>query len=195
MGLDSVELVMEVEKYFSISIPDKEAEKAYSVGKLVDCVGNILGIYKYDFDLRENFFEEIKEQLQQITGNKQEYIITDKVKDTFNIDDIALVIQLENLLNFELPGISKSESKNTMLFEKMKTWINFNPNFDFENIRWKKYLDVVLAYNLEKIINPKSINSKYEIYIALMRIIVDKVGVDYFEIALEKSFTDDLGVD
>ena len=46
MGLDSVELIMEVEKHFSISIPDPEAEKAYSVGKLVDCVSKIPGIHK-----------------------------------------------------------------------------------------------------------------------------------------------------
>jgi acyl carrier protein len=195
MGLDSVELVMEVEKYFSISIPDKEAEKAYSVGKLVDCVGNILGVFKYDFDLRIRTFEEVQIQVKQIIGVKQEYIITDKVKDTIDIDDKELIIQLENLLNFELPGISKSEPKNNALFQKLKTWINFSPNFDFENIRWKKYVDVILAYNLEKIINPINITSKYEIYIALMRIIVDKIGVDYFEIGLEKSFTDDLGVD
>ena len=195
MGLDSVELVMEVEKYFSIAIPDKEAEKAYSVGKLVDCVANILGVDKYNFDLRVQTFTEVQEQLQQITGNNLEYIITDKVKDTLNIEDKELIIQLENSLNFELPGISKSESKKNALFEKLKTWINFYPNYDFENIRWKKYIDVMLAYNLEKIINPINISSKYEIYIALMRIIVDKIGVDYFEIGLEKSFTDDLGVD
>lgn len=195
MGLDSVELVMEVEKYFSISIPDKDAEKAHSIGKLVDCVGNILGVFKYDFDLRIRTFEEVKMQLQQITGVKQEFIITGKVKGTIDIDDKELITQLENLLNFELPGIGKSESKSNNFFQKLKTWINFSPNFDFESISWKKYIDVILACNLERIINPIHITSKYEIYIALMRIIVDKIGVDYFEIGLEKSFTDDLGID
>jgi len=37
--------------------------------------------------------------------------------------------------------------------------------------------------------------SKYEIYLAIMKITVHKVGVDYEEIGIEKSFTDDLGVD
>jgi acyl carrier protein len=38
MGLDSVELVMKVEKHFDISIPDEDAEKLYTVGLLHEYV-------------------------------------------------------------------------------------------------------------------------------------------------------------
>jgi acyl carrier protein len=38
MGLDSVELVMEVEKTFNIRIPDAEAEKIYTVGDFYEVV-------------------------------------------------------------------------------------------------------------------------------------------------------------
>lgn len=53
MGLDSVELLMEVEKHFSISIPDRKAEKAYTVGLLVDFIADILNVAGYNFTLRE----------------------------------------------------------------------------------------------------------------------------------------------
>ena len=33
MGLDSIELVMEIENYFGIQIPDAEAEKIYTIQK------------------------------------------------------------------------------------------------------------------------------------------------------------------
>lgn len=46
MGLDSVELIMDVEKHFSISISDPEAEKAHPAGQLIDCVSKIPGIHK-----------------------------------------------------------------------------------------------------------------------------------------------------
>ena len=46
MGLDSVELIMDVEKHFSTSIPYPEAEKSYTLGKLIDCVSKIPGIHK-----------------------------------------------------------------------------------------------------------------------------------------------------
>jgi len=42
---------------------------------------------------------------------------------------------------------------------------------------------------------PNEYKSKYEIYLAIMRITVDKIGVNYSEIGIEKSFADDLGVD
>jgi acyl carrier protein len=42
MGLDSVEIVMEVEKTFGIFIPDKEAEKIITVGDIHNAVWNHL---------------------------------------------------------------------------------------------------------------------------------------------------------
>ena len=42
MGLDSVEIVMEVERAFGISIPDKEAEKIITVGDFHEAVWNHL---------------------------------------------------------------------------------------------------------------------------------------------------------
>jgi acyl carrier protein len=38
MGLDSVELVMKVEKHFDISIPDEDAAELYTVGALHEYV-------------------------------------------------------------------------------------------------------------------------------------------------------------
>jgi hypothetical protein len=77
----------------------------------------------------------------------------------------------------------------------VKEWFSFMEKVDFDTIRWKNYIDIILAVNLEKIIDPKGIRSKYEIYIAVMKITVDKIGVEYSEIGIEKSFPDDLGVD
>lgn len=195
MGLDSVELVMEVEKYFSISIPDTEAEKAYTVGKLVDCVARILNITDYDFSLRTNLFAEIKERLQALNGNNTAYQITDKVKDSLDIENKSLVNKLEHALNLQFPGISKISANSQSLTDKLKRWLEFTDVYDFNTITWKKYIDIVLANNLNKRLNPAVIHSKYEIYLAVMKITVDKVGVEYLEIGIEKSFTDDLGID
>jgi acyl carrier protein len=43
MGLDSVELIVRVEKTFQISIPDKEAEKIVTVGDLYNIVWKYAG--------------------------------------------------------------------------------------------------------------------------------------------------------
>jgi len=38
MGLDTVELIINIEKHFAISIPDLEAGQIYTVQDIVDCV-------------------------------------------------------------------------------------------------------------------------------------------------------------
>jgi hypothetical protein len=63
MGLDSVEIVLEVEKAFGISIPDKEAEKILTVGDFHEAVwkhldGNISDKCKSQllfYNLRQSF--------------------------------------------------------------------------------------------------------------------------------------------
>lgn len=42
MGLDGVEIVLEIEDLFGISIPDDRAEKCDTVGKTVDCIVDLL---------------------------------------------------------------------------------------------------------------------------------------------------------
>jgi Phosphopantetheine attachment site len=46
MGLDSIELISEIEQKFGINIPDREAEKITTVGKMYDAVwGHLEGKY------------------------------------------------------------------------------------------------------------------------------------------------------
>jgi len=195
MGLDSIELIVEVEKYFSISIPDREAEKAYTVGKLVDCVANILGINRYDFSLREKTFALVKTELINLKKGINNFSINSKVIDSLDIHDQPLITELENKINLKLPCIDSKQENKSWLLEKIRKWFPGIDQVDSEEINWKKFIDIILATNLENIILPTPYNSKYEIYIAIMRITGDKIGVNYAEIGIEKSFTDDLGVD
>jgi hypothetical protein len=181
---------MDVEKHFSISIPDPEAEKAHTVGKLVDCVASILGIDKYDFGLRDRTFSLIKASLESLVPDSPGFSLTSKVSDSMDIIDRALINSLETALNLELPNLHAKGFLDGMLKR-----LPFFDTIDFRTITWKRYIDIILSHNLDKLTPPIQYTSKYEIYIAIMRITVDKVGVGYQEIGLEKSFTDDLGID
>ncbi|MGG9960737.1 acyl carrier protein [Ferruginibacter sp. SUN106] len=195
MGLDSVELIMEVEKHFSISIPDREAEKAYTVGKLVDCVANILGIKSYDFTLREKTFSLFKIELQSHRKDSGDFLISSKVADNLDTRDKALIEAIESKLHLKLPGIYFKPENSNPILENVKRWLTIIDDIDFNKITWKKFIDITLAKNLNSNAHAIEYKSKYEIYIAIMRITVDKIGVDYSEIGIEKIFTDDLGVD
>ena len=195
MGLDSVELIIEFEKYFSIVIPDRDAEKASTVGKLVDCVAKILEIENYDFKLRDDTFSGLKKAINKLTESENLFSITDKVNDNLKFEDRGHLAKLEQLINLKLPGIHITDEKTSGLFARFKNWINFSPVYNFNEITCRRNINAVLAHNMETAINPKLIKSKYEIYVVIMRMVVDKIGVDYLEIGIEKSFTDDLGVD
>ncbi len=102
-------------------------------------------------------------------------------------------MELEHATGLNFPGIKKT-LKDDRVIKKFKNWLNL-VKIDFETVTWKKYIDFILAFNLDKTVDPKSIRSKYEIYLAVMKITVDKIGVGYEEIGIEKSFTSDLGID
>ncbi len=195
MGLDSVELIVEVEKHFSISIPDHEAEKAYTVGKLVDCVANILAVKSYDFALREKTFSLFKTELQNLRKDLGDFSISSKVADNLDIHDKSLIQAIETKLNLKLPGIYFNPENSNKILGNVKRWLTMIDDIDFNKITWKKFIDITLAKNLNSNALTIEYKSKYEIYIAIMRITVDKIGVGYTEIGIEKIFTDDLGID
>jgi acyl carrier protein len=195
MGLDSVELVMEVEKHFSISIPDHEAEKAYTVGLLVDCVASILRVTGYKFSLRHKTFSIIKSTVKSLNVESSDFLLTDKVSSTLDINNTVFLAMLESKLQLKLPGINTNVDMKNVILSRVNKWFRFIEKIDFETIKWEKYVDITLAFNLDKLNPSIEYGSKYEIYLAIMRITVDKIGVEYSEMGIEKSFADDLGVD
>jgi acyl carrier protein len=195
MGLDSVELIMEVEKHFSITIPDPDAEKAFTVGKLVDCVAKIIGAKTYDFSLRERTFELIKSELLALDTELSSFSMTSPISGSLNFKNKPLLVELERKIQLKLPGIDTRQPDPQGMLPKIQKWFHVIENIDLDTVTWKKYIDIILAFNLQVVVPKIQYTSKYEIYIAIMRITVDKIGVDYEEIGIEKSFTDDLGID
>lgn len=81
MGLDSVELIMEVEKAFDIRIPDPEAEKILTVGDLYETVWKYI---KHDADGRctsQMLFYVIRRKMVESFGLARNNITLDAVPD------------------------------------------------------------------------------------------------------------------
>ncbi len=194
MGLDSVELICDVEKYFSISIPDEEAEKAYTVGILLNCIAGKLQLSRFDFTLRNKVFSLLTENLSMVIDDLGTPSIEDRIGNIFDEFESNKKARVEAALGMQLPGI-RPFPPSRRLTGRLKHWLNFEKIYDLRNTRWKKYVDVLLASNVNLKEPPALFPSKYEVYIALVQLIVDKIGVDYFDIGLEKIFTDDLGID
>lgn len=74
MGLDSVELVMEVEKAFNIRIPDREAEKIITVGDFHNCVWRYLEEKQNDKCVSQQLFYKLRRLLADAFQLKKEEI-------------------------------------------------------------------------------------------------------------------------
>ena len=79
MGLDSVELIMEVEKYFGISITDPEAEKAYTLQAMVDIVARLLNVTDISAELRDIIFGRVNQALLNLGLTSNPINLTDHI--------------------------------------------------------------------------------------------------------------------
>ena len=107
MGLDSVELLLEVEKAFGINIPDQEAEQIITVGDFHNAVWTHLGGKHSDkcnsqalfYKLRKSFVESFKFPKEHINLNTS-------LNDIFpNANRRQVYLNFANSLNLEFPSL------------------------------------------------------------------------------------------
>jgi acyl carrier protein len=85
MGLDSVELIMEIEKAFEISIQDEEAQKIITVGDIYNCTWSYINKRKeankkeMETIINQIIHDKIGVELKEISPEK-------KIIDDFGID-------------------------------------------------------------------------------------------------------------
>jgi len=180
MGLDSVELLVTFEKYFGITIPDAAAETIFTVQDMTDVIAKHLDITDNSEDLKNRIFQHIKNSTLVRPGIQ----LTDNISGYLSPQDHTTWSALEHHLQLEIPR------PNT------KTGL-FAPRRDYEwaSITAGQFTSVICAHNFRTLTNTANIKSKYEIYIIVMGITADKLGVDYYDILPGKSFTGDFGID
>jgi hypothetical protein len=195
MGLDGIELVMAIEKFFNIQIPDQEAEKMTTIGHIVHTVARHLNITNEETALRDRIFSDIKAGLEAITGRKQEFELTDKLGLLLTEENKAVLPELENQCRLKIPWPGSYFMEGSKVIKWLLNKTEEKKLREWNTYDFSEFTDAVCGCNYDLLINPKVINSKHEIFIAVMGITADQVGVDYYEISPEKSITDDLGVE
>ncbi len=193
MGLDSVELLVEWEKYFNIQISDLEAEKISTVQNAVDCISSHLNISENNLTLRDSVFAILKNQIKDKAVTNKSIELTDLVFKILDPNKKELWKELSQNINLSIPEFSFAS--NNTLSRKIISKIIWIPGYDYKEITFERLIDAICAENLKKLINPTYITSKYEIYIAITAITVDKNGIDYYEVSPSKTFTHDFGID
>lgn len=195
MGLDSVELLIENEIFFNIRILNHEAEKIYTIQNFVDVIAQHLKVESEGMYLQEKVFSIFRVTLRQVKNIKTEIKLKDKISVYLNPDEPAFYLNFTNELKLQTPRLTYDNKCDLNIIEKLKKLMNWKPNYDWRKLSVEDFINAICIKNYKLLINSKNIKSKYEIYVGVAGITADKTGVDYFEIAPEKSFTYDLGVD
>ncbi|MGH1384920.1 phosphopantetheine-binding protein [Kordia sp.] len=197
MSLDSVELIVSIEKTFGIQIPDAECEMLTTVQQIVDCVYEKIKIQPNQKCLSQIVFYRIRKALMQFGNDKNEVTLNTKVSDLLSETNIASEWkQLETKLQLKIPDLvdldlDKTLNKEVKLFG-LKLYDRTEPVA--ENTL-RKFTNWIISMNFDKLISIENISSKYEIERIVCAVVEDSTGVPISEIKLHHSLTNDLGID
>lgn len=193
MGLDSVELLVEWEKYFNIQISDLEAENISTVQNAIDCISSHLNISENNLTLRDSVFVLVKDQIKLISSSNKSIELTDLVYEFLDPHKKEIWLQLSKSINLTIPEFSFAS--NNTFSRKIISKIVWIPGYDYKEVTFERLIDAICAENFEKLISPNKLTSKYEIYVVITAITVNKNGIDYYEVAPSKTFHHDFGID
>ena len=195
MGLDSIELLMEIETYFGIQIPDAEAERLFTIQLMVDSIAIHLGVTNEDMSLQDKIGKKINEAFYLLEWSKKEVPLSEFIHTYIPPDKISWQ-RLKEKIGMDVPKFDIiRKGNNIKISDKLKSLLRWVPSYDAGLVTMEQFINAICGMNYTLLLNKNNIRSKYDIYIAVMGITVDKIGVDLYEIGPEKSFTSDLGID
>ncbi|GEM_PF-444858 len=195
MGLDGIELLAENEKFFNIRIPDAQAENISTIQNLVDTISEHLEIRSEDKELQQVIFIAFRNAIVKRKEIATEIQLKDRISDYLLLGEPGFKLVVSDDLCLETPEITDYSKSKSSLLAKILRPILWTPKYNWNELTVEDYIDAVCAKNYKLLIKVEKIKSQYEIYVAVAGIVVDVIGVDYFEIAPNKSFTEDYGVD
>src|SRR5688500_3185898 len=180
MGLDSVTLVVDVEKHFDISIPNGEAEKIYTVQDFADCVFTKVTVNPSHKCRSQILFYRLRSFFVDKLGVDRKEIHPDrKLKDLIHINELkGTWAQIEECLLVKLPDLSQLDFDRTIgkeiRFLGLKFWIRKTPVTDGtigDLVNW------TLSLNHTKFIDPRNLCSKADIERIITGIISESCGI------------------
>ena len=201
MGLDSVELLVESENFFQISIPDREAEDVLTVQDFGSCASKYVKFSSDEFDLKETIFNKIKLHLVQnfeiledfinLSGNIEEVIAIENRKEIWESLQSHLGLEIPLLAKADL-NINKLQDNSNNLTKSLRNFFSRKPLLKDRKI--SELVDWIISLNFRKLIKPNEIHNEYEIQRAFIGIITEKMGLEVYDIDLKHRIVQDLGI-
>jgi hypothetical protein len=197
MGLDSVEILVRVEEYFGVSIPNREAEKILTVQDFADCVFAKVTVNPTEKCKSQMLFYKLKTFFIDKQGLSKEQVRPDsKIRDLITGDLKTTWTKIEEHLKLDLPTLSDLDINPTKDKEikilGLKVWTRKSPvtiGTIGDLVNW------TLAKNYDTLIDSKALFDKADVEKVIIGIISDSMAIPVDEIKLEHRITYDLGID
>lgn len=197
MGLDSVELLVDLEHKFGLVIPDLEAENIYTVDHLVGAFYSKLGIQNTDHHLKQSVFYSIRKALVKRGYKRSDIRPTTELWRLFDKQKIQQEwLALEQDLQLDMPKLVKLDYTENLgtdirlfgmkIYQRPKA-------ITASNI--KQLIDWIVSLNYEQFIKLDKLNNRYELERIVVAEISRRLGIPIAEIELHHSITKDLGID
>jgi acyl carrier protein len=192
MGLDTVELLMSFERYFSLEVPNATAETIYTVGDIATWLSQQLGVA----GLRQSavratvagqLLKELSSSCSEATPLCQLLPDADALKTCRHT--------LREHAGLILPPLSplRAEPVTPSLWERLAGQaLPSTPHWYTRTLA--ELIDWVIAFNYDTLL-VRPLASQYEVEQAVIGLTSDQSGVPVEEIRLQSSFTNDLGMD
>jgi len=193
MGLDTVELIVNTEKYFNVSFSRAELAQLFTVGQLTDAVCKHLSIIQNDTTERDVLMSKIATCLKELSGSKEALNQLDLVTPILPISDKGKWRLLEDRLQLVLPVPEVGYKQQGLL----KKWFPIPETvpYNWATITLLDLTQAVCLRNFRQLIHTQKIANTWEVYTVVAGLTVEQSGIDYYFINHEKSFTTDLGLD
>lgn len=192
MGLDTVELMVSLERYFSLEIPDSIAETIYTVGDLSTWLSQQLGVSglrqsAVRVTIAEQLLSEAPPGSDETTPLRQLFSNAAALKNyRYALKErYGLVLPPLSPLQVAPATPSLWERLTGQLLPRVSHWSTQTLS---ELIDWS------VAFNYEKLLS-MPLASQYEVEQVVIGITSDKSGMPVEEICLQSSFVNDLGMD
>ena len=197
MGLDTVELLVEVEKKFDISIPDKEAENIYTVADFADSVFAKIITKPTKNCLTQILFYKIKNGINQLSIENKNVNPDLQILDILPNNDLKNKwLQLGVILGLNLPELVRLDFDRTIEKEVklfgIRLYSRTNPVTEGTV---QQLIDWIVSENYKELLPIEKLSNKYEVERIICGIISDMMGIPINEIELNHSITDDLRIE
>lgn len=194
MGLDSIELLMAYEDYFQVHIPDLEIEKAVTVGDFLDLLIRHNGLAEEETTHLAKMRHKVNLALLAAGLVGSPLGQADFVLVKAGLDQPENWQKFTDSMGMVVPKPANWADRSANWWQKLVHEVGLSVNYSWRKVTFDQFVTSIHAANLDLKANGIGLNSRFEILAAITAITVDQIGVDFYEVQLDKSFANDFGI-